>query len=191
VRSFRTCARIRSLTTGTFNQVVKDRSTIRLSGAHSVQIESLCRALRRWADRSVRPTHRFRLSSKPYKHTAPRKVASTLTSHRISTGFPHWESEEPQGLKPGPLWEGFRGTTKVVPFPVLLRVRDGAFTARNGMAFRLAEHACSTHDFYAREDRRQKIEKRSYLEVLALKVPFRNRCFSTLGFRIQSRGRDD
>jgi hypothetical protein len=115
VRSFRTCARIRSLTTGTFNQVVKDRSTIRLSGAHSVQIESLCRALRRWADRSVRPTHRFRLSSKPYKHTAPRKVASTLTSHRISTGFPHWESEEPQGLKPGPLWEGFRGTTKVVP----------------------------------------------------------------------------
>jgi len=33
----RTYARIRSLTTGTFNLVVKDRITIRLSGANSVQ----------------------------------------------------------------------------------------------------------------------------------------------------------
>jgi len=37
VRSFRTYARIRSLTTGTFNLVVKDRITFRLSGANSVQ----------------------------------------------------------------------------------------------------------------------------------------------------------
>ena len=35
VRSFRTYARIRSLTTGTFNRVVKDRIAIRLSGANS------------------------------------------------------------------------------------------------------------------------------------------------------------
>ena len=35
VRSFRTNARIRSLTTGTFNRVVKDRIAIRLSGANS------------------------------------------------------------------------------------------------------------------------------------------------------------
>ena len=35
VRSFRTYARIRSLTTGTFNLVVKDRIAIRLSGANS------------------------------------------------------------------------------------------------------------------------------------------------------------
>src|SRR5580700_8654173 len=34
VRSFRTYARIRSLTTGTFNLVVKDRIAFRLSGAH-------------------------------------------------------------------------------------------------------------------------------------------------------------
>src|SRR6476620_246748 len=37
VRSFQTYARIRSLTTGTFNRVVKDRITFRLSGANSVQ----------------------------------------------------------------------------------------------------------------------------------------------------------
>jgi hypothetical protein len=37
VRSFRTNARIRSLTTGTFNLVVKDRIAFRLSGAPSVQ----------------------------------------------------------------------------------------------------------------------------------------------------------
>jgi hypothetical protein len=37
VRSFQTNARIRSLTTGTFNRVVKDRIAIRLSGANSVQ----------------------------------------------------------------------------------------------------------------------------------------------------------
>jgi hypothetical protein len=35
VRSFRTYARIRSLTTGTFNLVVKDRIAFRLSGAPS------------------------------------------------------------------------------------------------------------------------------------------------------------
>jgi len=40
VRSFRTYARIRSLTTGTFNLVVKDRIAFRLSGAPSVQAKS-------------------------------------------------------------------------------------------------------------------------------------------------------
>ena len=37
MRSFQTNARIRSLTTGTFNRVVKDRIAFRLSGANSVQ----------------------------------------------------------------------------------------------------------------------------------------------------------
>jgi hypothetical protein len=40
VRSYRTYARIRSLTTGTFNRVVKDRIAGRLSGANSVQSET-------------------------------------------------------------------------------------------------------------------------------------------------------
>jgi len=39
VRSFRTNARIRSLTTGTFNQIFKDRLADRLSGANSVRAE--------------------------------------------------------------------------------------------------------------------------------------------------------
>src|ERR1700758_3221976 len=55
VRSFQTNARIRSLTTGTFNRVVKDRIALRLSGANSVQANPLL--------------ERIRLSSKPYKHT--------------------------------------------------------------------------------------------------------------------------
>ena len=55
VRSFQTNARIRSLTTGTFNRVVKDRIAFRLSGANSVQANPLL--------------ERIRLSSKPYKHT--------------------------------------------------------------------------------------------------------------------------
>ncbi len=59
VRSFQTNARIRSLTTGTFNRVVKDRIAFRLSGAPSV-LGELARV-------------RIRLSSKPYKHTLLRK----------------------------------------------------------------------------------------------------------------------
>src|ERR1700735_1678144 len=53
VRSFRTYARIRSLTTGTFNLVVKDRIAFRLSGAPSVKAHPLLK--------------RIRLSSKPFK----------------------------------------------------------------------------------------------------------------------------
>src|ERR1700739_1870835 len=75
LRSFRTNARIRSLTTGTFNRVVKDRIAIRLGGAHSVQ----------FGNTQVR----FRVSSKPYKHTVRRKTLSTPASHRISTTSPH------------------------------------------------------------------------------------------------------
>ena len=55
VRSFQTNARIRSLTTGTFNRVVKDRIAVRRSGANSVQANSL--------------QERIRLSSKPFNHT--------------------------------------------------------------------------------------------------------------------------
>jgi hypothetical protein len=55
VRSFQTNARIRSLTTGTFNRVVKDRIAVRRSGANSVQANPL--------------QERIRLSSKPFNHT--------------------------------------------------------------------------------------------------------------------------
>ena len=61
VRSLRTNARIRSLTTGTFNRIVKDRIAFRLSGANSVQADLL--------------QERIRLSSKPFKHTVLRNVS--------------------------------------------------------------------------------------------------------------------
>src|ERR1700722_9556446 len=67
--------RIRSLTTGTFNRVVKDRIAIRLSGANSVQATSSLQA----------NLHvRIRLSSKPYKHTVRRKSGQPAER----TGFP-------------------------------------------------------------------------------------------------------
>jgi len=77
VRSFRTYARIRSLTTGTFNLVVKDRIAFRLSGAPSGLDGSAARA-----NPAVLETY------PPY---SPRKTLSIRASHSISTTFPHWE----------------------------------------------------------------------------------------------------
>jgi hypothetical protein len=79
VRSFRTNARIRSLTTGTFNLIVKDRIAFRLSGAPSVQPDNLMwrghSCPRRFCRQAKSRTHTdsFRPSSKPYKHTVLRK----------------------------------------------------------------------------------------------------------------------
>jgi hypothetical protein len=77
VRSSRTYARIRSLTTGTFNLVVKDRIAFRLSGAPSGLDGSAARA-----NPAVLETHQ------PYSR---RKTLSIRASHSISTRFPHWE----------------------------------------------------------------------------------------------------
>ncbi len=65
VRSFRTYARIRSLTTGTFNRVVKDRIAFRLSGAPSGLDGSTVFGRTQ--------QERIRLSSKPFNHTLQRK----------------------------------------------------------------------------------------------------------------------
>ena len=70
VRSFRTYARIRSLTTGTFNLVVKDRIAFRLSGAPSVQANPLL--------------ERIRLSSKLFNHIVRAKPCQPAHS----TAFP-------------------------------------------------------------------------------------------------------
>jgi hypothetical protein len=77
VRSFRTYARIRSLTTGTFNLVVKDRIAFRLSGAPS-GLDGFATG----ANPAVLET------IQPYR---PRETLSTCTSHSISTRFPHAE----------------------------------------------------------------------------------------------------
>jgi hypothetical protein len=78
VRSFRTNARIRSLTTGTFNRVVKDRIAFRLSGAPSV-LDGLTT--------SVNPAVLETLQTYVAAQTL-----STRASHRISTRFPHWRT---------------------------------------------------------------------------------------------------
>jgi hypothetical protein len=77
VRSYRTYARIRSLTTGTFNLVVKDRIAFRLSGAPSGLDGSAARA-----NPAVLET------LQTYSRC---KTLSIRASHSISTRFPHWE----------------------------------------------------------------------------------------------------
>ena len=71
VRSYRTYARIRSLTTGTFNLVVKDRIAFRLSGAPSV-LDGL----------TTRVNPAVLETFKTYR---PRETLSTCTFHSIST----------------------------------------------------------------------------------------------------------
>src|SRR5579863_6037879 len=77
VRSFRTYARIRSLTTGTFNRVVKDRIAFRLSGANS-GLDGL----------ATRANPAVLETLQPYSAA---KIRSTSTVHRISRCFPHRE----------------------------------------------------------------------------------------------------
>jgi hypothetical protein len=88
VRSFRTYARIRSLTTGTFNLVVKDRIAFRLSGAPSGLDGFAARA-----NPAVLET------LQTYSRS---KTLSIRASHSISTRFPHRERT----------WEDGRGAQK-------------------------------------------------------------------------------
>ena len=86
VRSFQTNARIRSLTTGTFNRVVKDRIAFRLSGANS-GLDGLA-----WGE----PQKRIRLSSKPFNHTV-RQISGQPPER---TGFPDDFHIRKNGSKP-------------------------------------------------------------------------------------------
>jgi len=76
VRSFRTYARIRSLTTGTFNRVVKDRIAFRLSGAPSVLGGST--------------QVRIRLSSKPFNHIVRAKPCQPAHPTAFTHVFRTW-----------------------------------------------------------------------------------------------------
>ena len=144
VRSLRTYARNRSLTTGTFNLIVKDRIALRLSGTHSVRRILAWRAKATpCANPSVLETHQ------PYWR---RKPLSTAASHRISTRFPHRE----------------------IPGEAASR----ASQARNSMGLPLdrlkfeGAHERTFSRHAKAEDR--KLIKELALEVLTLKVPFRN-----------------
>ena len=83
VRSLRTCARIRSLTTGTFNQIFKDRITLRLSGANSVR-RILCADSHSAVQSSQARLHRIHPSSKLFNHTGREKPCQL----RHPTEFP-------------------------------------------------------------------------------------------------------
>ncbi len=121
VRSFRTYARIRSLTTGTFNQVVKDRIAFRLSGANSVQANTHeC-----VSDCPRNPTN-IRLCAKPCQRKRPTEFPPDF--HKGTFGAADRRAE-PQGLKP--VLGGFSGATG----SRTLR-GSGSFGARNGIAFR-------------------------------------------------------
>src|ERR1700758_5435991 len=95
VRSFRTNARIRSLTTGTFNRVVKDRIAFRLSGAPSVLDGRATRA-----NPAVLET---------FQQYRSRKTLSTRAAHRISTRFPHRETGGTGREGAGSTFQSFEG----------------------------------------------------------------------------------
>jgi len=156
VRSFQTYARNRSLTTGTFNRVVKDRIArsperrrIQSSQAHTSASLTVLETLQ---------TYRAALAS------------STHATHRISTIFPQWEfwsagKAASQGFKVARLQSE---PHKLLKYQGLQR-----FSARNGIVFRFAgailtPQATSGH---ARTED-EKLRKELTLEVLALKVPF-------------------
>ena len=150
VRSSRTYARNRSLTTGTFNLVVKDRIAFRLSGAPS-GLDGLAAR----ANPAVLETHQ------PYSR---RKTLSIRASHSISTRFPHWErrvggaaqESGTSGAKARMFLAALAARLEVVPFPV-----RACYSARNSMVFRLGLQ--KRLYFGACRSGRQKIEKRSYV----------------------------
>jgi len=154
VRSLRTCARIRSLTTGTFNQVVKDRTGIPPERRQSVQ-QNPCK------NPAVLETLQTYCA-------AP--ASSTHASHRISTAFSQREfrsARQLQGPKPGSF--GIAGdATKAASWsnPDAQQYASSALQVPESTG--ILGHARA-------EDR--KLSKELALEVLALKVPFRSGSF--------------
>jgi hypothetical protein len=147
VRSLRTYARIRSLTTGTFNQIFKDRITIRLSGAHSVRTDSC-------ENPSVLET------LQPYcaaKNPVNRGIPQNF--HLFSTvGISMW-GQPPSAVRSSEARQHGHSSTQQYGLP----------PTRN------PEMALTGACFFGRakaEDR--KLIKELALEVLTLKAPFRN-----------------
>jgi hypothetical protein len=165
VRSFQTNARIRSLTTGTFNRVVKDRIALRLSGANSVQAnphkcESDCPRNLTNIRCYARPCQRKRLTAFP-------PLFHNRKGGRFSVEAANWGAEISSGLKNNRennlarkdhnliregrdlIREGhdFSRADKAIIETGLqpLRATDTLFTARNGTAFRFEKSLISAH----------------------------------------------
>ena len=180
MRSFQTNARIRSLTTGTFNRVVKDRIAFRLSGANSVQAnphkcESDCPRNLTNIPRPQKPCQRMhptefsplfhngnsgKTSARGAKRSKWGQPPSAVPVEQSSTGNP-WKSSPSGPRQPS------KESGALAPARTLKRAQRYGLPPLRSAHFR-------RRIFRPREGGRQKIEKRSFLEVLALKVPFRN-----------------
>ena len=185
VRSSRAYARIRSLTTGTFNRVVKDRSAIRLSGAHSVQANSIyCEPAYLAELTGTNPTVLETLQT-----YSAAKIRSTSGAHRISRCFPHLRTPSLAGCGRAAGKEVELGSTygQQCPYPHFAVGLKNC--AQQYEAFRSAKNVSNHADFGACRSGRQKLRKDPSLEVLALKVPFGKLLLRRS--RIRSRGRDN
>jgi len=110
VRSSRTYARIRSLTTGTFNLVVKDRIAFRLSGANSVQANShKCES-----DRPRNPTN-ILCCAKPCQRPHPTEFP--LVFHIRKSGRDRATGERTAGAKPESSSVALAARLEVAPLP--------------------------------------------------------------------------
>ena len=131
VRSFRTYARIRSLTTGTFNRIFKDRIALRLSGANSVQFGFTSSAnptvLETFQTYRAQQT---RVNASPAQNFHPISTAGTLV----------WGGRSrPPGFQPGQCLNHNRGRAALTaPRQIPLKGKAlASVDARNGIAFRL------------------------------------------------------
>jgi hypothetical protein len=127
VRSSRTYARIRSLTTGTFNLVVKDRIAVRRSGANSVQANPhKCES-----DCPRNPTN-ILCGAKPCQRPQPTEFPRLFHIGKLPRGDV-WELPAAVELIARP---DSRGLSLHLPL---------SSEARNGMALRLGYGNDSTH----------------------------------------------
>jgi len=156
VRSFRTYARIRSLTTGTFNRIFKDRITFRLSGAYSVQSDTHKCESDRPRNLLTIPSTQPPVNATPAQHFHP-----FSTRDGFAWGQPPRLSSQAQarrardGYKPNRGKAALQGRVKI---PLKGRALAPA-DARNGIAFRPEK----TPFQRASRSGRQKIEKRTNL----------------------------
>ena len=146
VRSLRTYARNRSLTTGTFNLVVKDRIAVRLSGANSVQPE----------------THKCD-SARPRNPTNIRAAKNPVNDH-IPQDFHLFSTMEKAG-------QGSSTNQKQVPRQAFSPIRNNNASDAAQTRATIWPSASRSAHFGAGFLGRAKAEDRKLRKELALEVP--------------------
>jgi hypothetical protein len=113
VRSLRTYARIRSLTTGTFNQIFKDQPAVRLSGANrsSRNLFAGMKPAHRVISTVLETLQTYCANKNPVNRRIPQNF------HGISTfGKSYRQESKPQGLKPLAPSPDFAARLEAAPF---------------------------------------------------------------------------